>query len=163
MTAGENIAGDYVRLEQNQCSSSDVQSSSLTQLAEGNRANLADEITAVNGYKRERKWFMEYDQYHDGSPHAKYLTDKSSALVTNWASYQYDDIKFDNSLVQELLVDPSYAYGGLCGVACFVVVTFRRNEANEKKIIAMVNSTYPSFLDQFKSLSVEYDGLFTCV
>jgi hypothetical protein len=140
-----------------------VQSSSLIELAEENRPNIASDESAVTGFKRERQWFMEYDRFHDGSPNAEYLTDQSAALVTNWASYQYDDIRFDNSSVQELLIDTSYAYGGLCGVGCFVIVTFRIDDDGKKTIIAIVNTTYATFLDSIKSLSDEYDGLFTCV
>ena len=56
-------------------------------------------------YIRECKWFLEYKDRHGvlcGSP--DYMADRGAAVVTNWASFPYENIIFEGANPMEIIV-----------------------------------------------------------
>ena len=146
---GREVVGDYVRLEFLGAPRSDVLSESILQLAERSRAAL--DLKSVEAYPRECMFFRDFNNFIEGRPNSVFLLDKLAAVVTNWSSFPYEDIKFDDSANEELLASDTK---GVCGNGCFVRVT-HRGGASDRKITVVIDSLYPAFIDRIRAICDE--------
>ncbi len=126
------------------------------QLAERSRAAL--DSKSVEAYPRECMFFRDFNNFVEGRPNSVFLLDKSAAVVTNWSSFPYEEIKFDGSANKELLASDTK---GVCGNGCFVRVT-HRGGVSDRKIMVVIDSLYPTFIDRVRAICDE-SGLFRCI
>jgi hypothetical protein len=125
-------------------------------LSTNNRTALAIDIG--DRYIRECKWFLEYKGRYGslcGTP--DFMADKGAAVVTNWSSFPYEDIKFDASSPIELLLAPTPFTSSQ---AMFVVVAFR-GQGSERSLVININTLHDGIISATKEVSVETE-LFTC-
>lgn len=152
---GNEIVGDYVRLESFHSTLRDVQGSRIADLAERNHA-----IVNNNGdkeeYPRECAFFKEFSTYRSGRPNPDFLNDRRTCLVSNWASFPYEHIQFGVATVEQLLVD-DVSMMTACGG--FVHITFR-GQNKHRQLIAIVSTQHQSFIDALEALGQE-SGLFS--
>jgi hypothetical protein len=153
---GREVVGDYVRLEFLDAPGSEAQSESILQLAERSRAAIASK--SVDVYPRECMFFRDFNNFVEGRPNSVFLLDKLAAVVTNWSSFPYEEIKFDASANLELLASDTK---GVCGNGCFVRVT-HSGGASDRQISVVIDSLYPEFIDRIRAVCEE-SGLARCI
>jgi hypothetical protein len=152
---GRHVAGDYVRLESLSVPPQVVCSSSLLELAEMNRALVEQPLG--DAYVSECAWFLDFRKHHAGRPNVDFLMDQSSATVTNWSSFPYEQIQFGDSVTAELLLEdtPMMTHNG-----CFARVSFQ-GAGSDRRLIAVVNSMNQCVIDNLRAIAAE-TGLFSC-
>ncbi len=64
---------------------------------------------------------MEFYKRQEGNPNSDFLTDKHAIIVTNWSSFPYEAIAFDESAAIGLLLEKTPFTLGTGG---FVRITF---------------------------------------
>lgn len=153
---GREVVGDYVRLEFLDVPRSEALSEFNFQLAERSRGALVSK-KHVEAYPRECMFFRDFNNFVEGRPNSVFLLDKSAGVATNWSSFPYEEIKFDDFANIELLASDT---PGVCGNGCFVRVT-HKGCSSDRKIIAVIDSLYQGFIDRMRA-QCEESGLAQC-
>jgi hypothetical protein len=157
VVVGKETVGDYVRLELLTTTVSEASSSSITSLAQLNRILVSKPVDASK-YAQECLWFVDFNKFQEiGRPNSDFLTDKHSIVVTNWSSFPYEDIRFDDAVACELLVEPSHH---ATATGCFVKVLFK-GLGESRKISAIISTLYPELIESFRQLESQESGLFS--
>lgn len=163
--------------------------SSICDLAKRNRAvlmRMTADTTIRDVYASECYWFLNYHKYNPpGAPiGCDFLCDSNAAIVTNWSSFPYEAIRFENNsgkknssctcvcgvastvepkdddsviTVTELLLEET-SLTPPCG--CFVRISFRGN-GSHRVLYAVVDSIDSEIIDNFKVIA-KHTGLYTC-
>lgn len=155
---GAEVVGDYVRLQSLQVPSvAAAAETDLMELSAASRASLSEE-NLHNQYVRECKWFLEYKDRRGpalcGSP--DFMADECAAVVTNWSSFPYQDILFDQAGPTELLLAPTPFTSSQ---AMFVVIAWR-GQGVARDLVVVVNSLHEGVISATKSFCEE-TGLLT--
>jgi NRPS condensation-like uncharacterized protein len=152
---GSEVVGDYVRLQSLELSLSNVHSMSIMDLSLANRSALTESIG--ERYIRECKWFLEHqDRYGSLCGMPDFMTDKLAVVITNWSSFPYERIKFDNSDPIELLLAP-VPFTSSQGM--FVMIAFRR-DGSKRSLVVQINSLHDGVISAVKEEAAE-SGLFS--
>lgn len=152
---GNEIVGDYVRLESYELPKREAHDSKLDVLAQGNHA-LVNKNTDKEAYPRECAFFKEFSTYRSGRPNPDFLHDSCTCLVSNWSSFPYEHIQFGVATVEELLVD-DVSMMTACGA--FVHITFR-GQNKHRQLIGIVSTQHQGLIDNLTQLG-ESSHLFT--
>ncbi len=153
---GSETVGDYVRLQCLEALASEVQGKLISELSAKSRASLTTDVTKE--YVNECKWFLEYKERYGslcGSP--DFMADKAAAVVTNWSSFPYENIRFDSISPLELLLAPTPFTSNQ---AMFVVVAFQ-GQGSARTLVIKINTLHDGIISATKEVAME-TGLFTC-
>ncbi len=152
---GDDIAGDYVRLGVLKTSGVTANNSSLQSLAIANRELLLQPLD--DKYTKECQWFTSIGNFHPGGrPNSDFLSDKLAAVATNWSSFPYERILFDDSEACEVLIAPPKFS---TNVGLFAYVGFK-GCGSDRKLTILVCSIYAPLEDVLKKIGDE-TGLFS--
>lgn len=161
---GTEVVGDYVRLEEVRMQRAAIDESSLLELAQLNRLNLVskqnDEKLQLlkETYIRECLWFRDFHMFADGRPSNDFLNDSDAVVVTNWSSFPYDRIRFDNvaegcsAKVQSLILEEAPM---MTTTGAFAIISFQQVNEIERDTICQINTPYEEVLHAIKGLQVE--------
>ena len=150
LSLSAEAVGDYVRLQCIELNEPDVKKFDLVGLSIISRDSLHEDLG--DKYIRECKWFLEYkDRYGSlcGSP--DFMADEGAAVITNWSSFPYENIKFDNTSPAELLLAPTKFTSSQ---AMFVIVSFKGQGTNRSLVIT-INSLHDEVLIASKAIAEE--------
>lgn len=152
LSYGPEITGDYVHLDVLRASKQEVLSSSLSQLAVKNRQLVS--TCPVERFRNNCMWYRDYALYHpDGSaPSDDYLFDKCAAVVTNWSSFPYENIAFDDSTPVTIIPPVMSTQNAL-----FAIVFFTGKGVN-RELRANIHSVYPKMLSCIQQC-IEVDSM----
>ena len=152
---GSEIVGDYARLQCLESTIMKVQNSAIAELSMASRATLADDIG--DKYIRECKWFLEYkDRYGALCGNPDFMADTGAVFISNWSSFPYENILFDEISPSELLLSPTKYTSSQ---AMFVVIAFR-GQGLERSLVITINTLHDGIISATKAISEE-TGLFS--
>ena len=155
LSFGEHIVGDYVRLGVLHGTKDVATSTDLFGLAQSNREVLLQPLG--NKYTSECNWFINITKFYPGQrPNSDFLSDKQAAVVTNWSSFPYERIRFDDSEACELLIAPPKFSTNL---ALFAFVGFK-GCGSDRRLTVLICSIFPELKTIIEKIGLDC-GLFS--
>eukprot|EP01040_Poterioochromonas_malhamensis_P004138 gene4138-4430_t len=156
LVGGEDIIGDYVRVQLFPSSSKFASQASVMELARENRKHLNSMSDAElrEKYSQESQWFDQYGLHRQGFPNCDFMTDVNTIVVTNWTSFPYNEVIFGDDMTspEELILEenPLLSIAG-----AFVRISFRKGLHEKKELVAILFTPSTELIEEIQYLSEE--------